>query len=117
KPDFTPLAIKKGKIGSLVKSLAEAQSATVTLKNKDGHGSGIVINEDGYILTNFHVIANQEKTTTLILSNGDEVPATVVRVNEFADLALLKVEKKFSSYFSLPSSASYASGMDVFAIG
>ncbi len=116
-PTFTPLALKKAKSSSLVKTIAQAQNATVTLKTKEGHGSGIVIDESGYILTNFHVIANQEKNTKLILPDGQEVSCDVVRVNEYADLALLKADKKFTYSFALPSAADYSSGMDVFAIG
>lgn len=117
KPSFTPLAIKRNNESSLVKTISEAQNATVTLKNKDGHGSGIVIDNEGYILTNFHVVANQEQNTTVILKGGEEIPCTVVRVNEYADLALLKVNKKFNSSFKLPTAAEYSAGMDVFAIG
>lgn len=116
-PTFAPLALNRAKSSSLVKTIAQAQNATVTLKTKEGHGSGIVIDENGYILTNFHVIANQEKNTKLILSDGQEVSCEVVRVNEYADLALLKADKKFTYSFALPNAADYSSGMDVFAIG
>jgi S1-C subfamily serine protease len=116
-PVFKPLVLKRSNPSSPVKTISEAQNATVTLKNKDGHGSGIIIDNSGYILTNFHVIANQEQNTKVILKGGEELACTVVRVNEYADLALLKVDKTFTSSFNLPTAAGYSAGMDVFAIG
>ena len=68
--------------------------AAVTIKNGDSHGSGFVISETGYIITNFHVAANAEKDKfKAILNDGTEIPATLVRFSRKADLALLKVEK------------------------
>ena len=116
-PTFEPLVLKRNNPSSPVKNISEAQNATVTLKNKDGHGSGIIIDNSGYILTNFHVVATQEQNTKVLLKGGEELACTVVRVNEYADLALLKVDKKFSSSFNLPTAAEYSAGMDVFAIG
>ncbi|WP_164891052.1 S1C family serine protease [Botryobacter ruber] len=117
KPAYQPLAIKKSNVSSLVKTIADAQNATVTIASKDGHGSGIVINNEGYILTNFHVIANQKDNLKVILKGGEKLTCNVVRVNEFADLALLKVDKELTSSFDLPDVSDYTPGMDVFAIG
>lgn len=57
----------------------------------EGAGSGIVIAENGYILTNNHVIegANTVKVT---LPDGDEYPATIVGADEQTDIAVLKIE-------------------------
>ncbi len=53
-------------------------------------GSGVVVDEAGYILTNRHVIADGD-SITVTLSDGRRAPATVVGMDVPTDLALLKV--------------------------
>lgn len=57
---------------------------------KQGSGSGIIISEDGYIVTNQHVIADATEIT-IILNTGDEYVATVVGADSKSDLAVLKI--------------------------
>ena len=60
-------------------------------------GSGFIISPDGYIVTNYHVVADGDSIqVTLDESNGKTAPltATVVGTDEDTDLALLKVEAK-----------------------
>ena len=57
---------------------------------KQGSGSGIIISEDGYIVTNQHVIAEATEIT-IILNTGDEYVATVVGSDSKSDLAVLKI--------------------------
>ncbi len=54
-------------------------------------GSGFVISEDGFIVTNNHVIAEADEITIEFFS-GDELPAEVIGTDPKTDLALLKVE-------------------------
>jgi len=54
-------------------------------------GSGVVIDAEGYVMTNYHVIAEGNRIS-VGLSDGRRVPATVVGTDELTDLALLKVE-------------------------
>ncbi|GAB4254458.1 MAG: hypothetical protein Kow00129_15500 [Thermoleophilia bacterium] len=54
-------------------------------------GSGVIISEDGYILTNNHVI-DGGTTITVFLADGDSFEATVVGTDARDDLALIKVE-------------------------
>jgi serine protease Do len=54
-------------------------------------GSGFVISEDGYIVTNNHVIAEADEILIEFFS-GDELPAEVIGTDPNTDLALLKVE-------------------------
>jgi serine protease Do len=56
-------------------------------------GSGVIISEDGYIVTNNHVIQNAEKVE-VVLNDKREYQATVVGRDPSTDLALLKVEAK-----------------------
>jgi serine protease Do len=56
-------------------------------------GSGFIINQDGYIITNNHVIAGADEIVVL-LEGGDEYPAEVVGSDEKTDIALIKIEPK-----------------------
>jgi serine protease Do len=114
------LSIKMPK--TRVQDVSEASTATVTVKQEGGgHGSGFAITNDGYILTNFHVVAGETfgklEKLTVILSDGEEVPATVVRYNRMRDIALLKVNKKFDKAFNLSDSKSFKNLMEVYSIG
>jgi len=106
----------------MVQDVSEATTATVTVKRKDGgHGSGFAISQDGYIITNFHVITGERLSKyadiTVILSDGEEVPVKVVRCNRMRDLALLKIDKTFEKHFSLNSNKSYKKLMEVYTVG
>lgn len=94
----------------------EAMKATVTIKNKDGHGSGFLITNDGYIVTNHHVVS-RNTDYTVILSDGTEAKATVVRSNKSIDLALLKIDGKYEYAFNLPQKQNYNVGDEIIAIG
>jgi serine protease Do len=54
-------------------------------------GSGFFISEDGYVVTNDHVV-EEGQTLTVILDDGTEYNATVIGVDDKTDLALLKVD-------------------------
>ena len=54
-------------------------------------GSGFVISDDGYVVTNEHVI-NSADEITVILNNGEEYKAKVVGADKKTDIALLKIE-------------------------
>jgi S1-C subfamily serine protease len=56
-----------------------------------GVGSGVILTADGYILTNNHVIQDSS-SLSVMLDDGTEYPATVVKADPDHDLALIKVE-------------------------
>ncbi|NLX88888.1 MAG: trypsin-like serine protease [Syntrophomonadaceae bacterium] len=82
-----------------------------------GIGSGVIINEDGYVVTNQHVIDHAE-SITVNLANGEKFPATVVGQDYELDLAVLKISanQKFS-WLELGDSDSLRVGDWVVAIG
>jgi S1-C subfamily serine protease len=55
-------------------------------------GSGLVLDKDGYILTNAHVVQGASSVTASFSENGDAVDAEVKGVDTSADLAVLKVD-------------------------
>lgn len=110
-------AVTKG-----VAEVGDALEASVIIKQKDGnHGSGFVISNDGYILTNFHVIAgktlDKQAEISVILSSGEEIPVEILRFNRMRDVALLKVDHKFENAFSMPSEKGFKSHQEVYAAG
>ncbi|MFH1676760.1 MAG: trypsin-like peptidase domain-containing protein [bacterium] len=58
---------------------------------QEGTGSGFIISDDGYVLTNNHVVANAQDITVR-MSNGDEYDADYVGTDQMTDLAVLKVK-------------------------
>lgn len=53
-------------------------------------GTGFLVSEDGYVVTNHHVVANGSDIS-VVLSDGSELPATLVGADARTDLAVLKV--------------------------
>jgi serine protease Do len=79
-------------------------------------GSGVFISQDGYILTNNHVI---EGTTNIniIFSNGNQQPATLVGADQYTDLAVLKTDGPAPAVAVMGNSDVLNAGETVIAIG
>lgn len=60
---------------------------------EQGSGSGVVFDEQGYIVTNYHVIQNSDKIT-VTLTNGKKVAAKLIGSDQRTDLAVIKIEEK-----------------------
>ncbi|GAA3633628.1 hypothetical protein GCM10022397_18910 [Flavivirga jejuensis] len=103
--------------GKAINDVDSALDGTVTIKVGEGHGSGFKISTDGYIITNFHVVANYKEDITVITKDNKEYKAKLIRQSENLDLALLKVDATFSSHFALPTTKNYKTGDDIFIIG
>lgn len=78
-------------------SVVEITTETVTTNGwmgqmvESGAGSGVIISEDGYIVTNNHVIEDASKITVR-LRNGQEYAATLVGTDAKTDVAVIKIE-------------------------
>ncbi len=79
-------------------------------------GSGVIITEDGFVLTNNHVVQDTQDVS-IILSDGNELPAQVVSTDLYADLAVLKVEEGVPAVARLGNSDLLKPGETVIAIG
>ncbi len=80
-------------------------------------GSGVVVHEDGYVITNAHVV-KEAQNIKAIFSNGDEYEAQVIRGDEAKDLALLKIEAdKKLPFVHLGRSDDLMIGETVVAVG
>ncbi len=81
-----------------------------------GSGSGFIVSDDGYILTNNHVVEGAEKVTARLL-DGREFTARVVGTDPNTDVAVIKIEAKGLSPAALGSSAGTRIGEWVLAVG
>lgn len=79
-------------------------------------GSGVFISEDGYILTNNHVVEDA-KEVSIVLSDGSTQQATIVGTDMYADLAVLKTDKTVPAVATLGNSDVLNPGETVIAIG
>ncbi|MGL4594437.1 MAG: S1C family serine protease [Thermoguttaceae bacterium] len=83
-----------------------------------GAGSGVVLDRDGHILTNSHVI-NKVDAVTVTLASGESYPATIVGEDPITDLAVLQITAPADELFpvQLADSSRLLVGQKVFAIG
>lgn len=98
--DSPVVAIAKKAGPSIVGIKINALSQTIfgSLQESSEEGSGIIYSSDGYIVTNYHVIASaiedNSATISVTLANSDEtVDASIVGYDEATDLAVIKIEK------------------------
>ena len=81
-------------------------------------GSGFIVNEDGYVLSNYHVVKGASKITVVLYGENEELPAKLIGYDEAYDLALLKIESKRKfPYVTLGDSDSIEPGEFAIAIG
>ncbi|SFM95310.1 serine protease, S1-C subfamily, contains C-terminal PDZ domain [Pseudonocardia ammonioxydans] len=101
--------------------LPSVVSLEVTVGNQAGNGSGVVIDPEGYVLTNDHVVAPAtgpgQGTVEAVFSDGSRVPATVVGADPMTDLAVVKVPVANPTVAAIGRSGALAVGDSVIAIG
>ncbi len=103
---------------SLVGIFDAARPAIVQVRTEGrGGGTGILINEDGRLLTNNHVVGRDDAKVEALLADGRSFPAAVLQRNPRLDLALLKIEGDNLKTLSLGDSTKLRVGEWVFAIG
>lgn len=82
-----------------------------------GQGSGIIMTEDGYIITNAHVIGNSNKYNVTVVIDNKEYQAKVVGFDVRTDLAVVKIDANGLSPATFGNSDQLAVGEWVLAIG
>jgi len=81
-----------------------------------GFGSGVILSEDGYIVTNNHVIENAQNIK-VVLNDKREFEARLVGADPSTDIALLKIDAKDLSYLTYGNSDNLKLGEWVLAVG
>ena len=82
-----------------------------------GLGTGVIITENGYILSNEHVTGSKYSKCYVTLENGNNYNGTVVWSDSSIDLSIVKIEAKNLKYSILGDSDNVKIGKTVYAIG
>src|SRR5882724_5893989 len=110
--------------------LEDHEHATARITRQHAIGTGIIVDPDGYILTNAHVVEGAQRIRVILPSDPTDSPlelqpnhagqileATVLGIHKQSDLALLKVEATNLPAVHLRTEARVRQGELVFAIG
>jgi len=82
-----------------------------------GAGSGFIVDSDGLIITNKHVVSDEDADYTVITFDGTRYKATVLAVDPLNDLAIVKIDAKDLPIIELGDSSKVVQGQKVIAIG
>lgn len=112
-------------IDSVVKSVVgisklEQNGTSIFLgdsESKLGLGSGIILTDNGYILTNQHVVGNKYSNCYVTLENGKNYNGSVVWSDSNIDLAIIKIMANDLDYIELGDSDNITLAEEVYAIG
>jgi S1-C subfamily serine protease len=93
-------------------------NTTLNYSDEAAAGTGMVINSDGLVLTNNHVIESSTKITATVTTTGKTYPATVIGYDETSDVALIRLQGA-AGLRTVPigNSAAATTGEPVVALG
>lgn len=115
---LTPKEVYANNAESVVAISAEVQTTSFGGQSGRGttSGSGFIITEDGYVVTNYHVV-ERALSVSVIMSGGKEYEAKIIGFDSANDVAVLKIEAENLPAVVLGSSDELAIGDMVVAIG
>ena len=115
---LTPGEVYERNVNAVVAISVEVEKTDSYGRTSTGisSGTGFIISQDGYVVTNYHVIEGGKKVT-ITTHNDEELSAQIVGYEENNDLAVLNLEGDNFPYVILGSSDSLMVGDQVVAIG
>jgi serine protease Do len=126
-PGFYSAPGKPAPVRTVLELVNQIGEAVLQVRTPSGLGSGFFLNEDGFLITNFHVIEGETQISVEVyhqkggqLDRRTYKQVRIIALNKFADLALLKVEDKDAprfKYVPLGNADALSVGERVFAIG
>ncbi|MBE6700416.1 MAG: PDZ domain-containing protein [Ruminococcaceae bacterium] len=99
-----------------IKTMIEQYYSFYGTQTYEGVGSGFIITEDGYIITNYHVIEDAV-SIKVVMSDGTEYDAETVGFDSLSDVAVLKIEAENLPALVVGNSEAVVAGDTVIAIG
>ena len=112
--ELSPISSSGPSVMTIAKNVSPAIARVEA--DGDGKGSAILFRDDGYVVTNAHVV-DQAKTLVVVLSDGSAVPAQLVGIDASTDIAVLKIEREHLPVATLGSAIDLQSGQTAIAIG
>jgi len=110
------LALQYGDARSSFKNeVPKLKKAAVTIRVNEGHGSGVILDKAGYVLTNAHVVGDSKDVVVLV--NQLELPGKVIRTEPQRDVALIQVQKLTTAENAAISKSTLTEGDTIFVIG
>jgi serine protease Do len=105
-----------------IKLFENSKNAVVKISSSIGTGSGFIVSRDGLIITNTHVVNNEEGQVSEIvkvtLADGTELQANVLGISRYQDLALIRIPNQSKlNILKLANPESIKVGQNVYAIG
>ncbi|RYD33756.1 MAG: hypothetical protein EOP85_20460, partial [Verrucomicrobiaceae bacterium] len=79
---------------ALSDALPRARAATVCIEIKDGSGSGVIVSEDGLVLTAAHVATGVKKKVTVVLEDGTKLQARTLGLVAGTGAAMIQITDK-----------------------
>lgn len=93
------------------------QNNVLPEKKVIGGGSGFLITQDGYIVTNRHVVSDPDAEYTVQMKDGKKYSARVIAKDQVLDVAIIKISGRNFPYLNLGESDTLKLGQTVIAIG
>ena len=91
------------------------QIETTDFRGTKTFGSGVIVSEDGYIITAYHLLVNSQNIS--VKFNGNSMIARVIGFDQFSDIAVVKIENKNLRPIDFPQPQKLDIGTRVYAIG
>jgi serine protease Do len=116
--NMTPQDVYENYVNAVVAISNEGTTTNIfgQVSSTASSGSGMIISEDGYILTNNHVVEDAQ-TLTVTMTSGEEYDATIIGTDSENDVALIKIDATGLPTVSIGDSDSIQVGEQLCAIG
>lgn len=113
-PTHTPLPAATPTLAQMIENV---EISLAYIETPDGSGTGFIVDEDGLVVTNAHVVERFSRVT-VVLADGREYEGNVLGIDEIADLAIVELNsiRKFEA-MKLGNSDDVRVGDDVIALG
>ncbi|MCA9881252.1 MAG: trypsin-like peptidase domain-containing protein, partial [Thermomicrobiales bacterium] len=115
-PELTPVQVVEQVGPAVVTVINEQPNGDGTANVPSGSGSGFILDDEGHIVTNQHVVDGGVEFV-VVLADGREEPATLIGADANSDVAVLKIDTKVPAVARIGDSDHLLPGQSVLALG